>query len=311
MEFLKATRGAGWKALEELMTDLDRAGYWKGEPERSPVQKRRHVRKMLATLVFRGAALPRSKVSDGPSPAGRHVFVSTMRTGVHGESVRVYKQFFNLTPEELQNTLEDEEADHVKRATWDREPVKAYLDREEADDGALLLEELTEGTMQRAWPGASPVERRQIVLAALIQHQHSEEALREVSERCRAEGLDIEKLMDEYLRAAETLPVVDAQEADEIAKPATEYFKVVDELEGSNFGKMCLDVLTEARTSTVEEFAKREGVDFKEAAALFAGELGEYADEFQSVLEIYQRDNFGWTLDEHLQFAIERRSEPG
>lgn len=306
MEFLKATGEAHWKTLEELVTDLDHAGYWKGEPERSPVQKRRHVRKMLATLIFRGAPLPGSNA--------RHVFVSTIRSGDRGESVRVYKQFFNLTSEELRNILEDEEANQAyrtKRATRGKEVVKAYLDGEDADNGALLLEELTEGTMQRAWPGASSDERRRIVFAALIQHRHSEEALREVSERCRAEGFDIEKLMDEYLRATEASPVVDAQEADEIAKSATEYFKVVDELEGSNLGRMCLEALMEARTSTVDEFAEREGIDFKEAAVLFAGELGVYADEFQGVLEIYRRDNFGWTLDEHLQFAIERRSEQG
>jgi hypothetical protein len=174
-----------------------------------------------------------------------------------------------------------------------------------------LLEELTEGTMQQAWPGVSLATCRRIVLAALVQHRHSEGALRAVSERCRAEGFDIEKLMDEYLRATESSPVVDAQEADEIAKSATEYFKVVDELEGSNLGKMCFEALMEARTSTVDEFAEREGIDFKEAAALLAGELGEYADEFQTVLETYRRDNFGWTLDEHLQFAIERRGERG
>ncbi len=147
------------------------------------------------------------------------------------------------------------------------------------------------------------------MLAALIQQRYSEEALRAVSQRCRAEGFDIGKLLDEYLHAAGASPVFDTREADEIAESATEYFKVVDELEGRNFGKMCLEALIGARTNTVEEFAEREGLGFKDAANLFAGELGEYADEFQGVLEVYWRDVFGWTLNEHLQFAIERRSE--
>src|SRR5215212_11357973 len=100
MEFLKATGGEGWKTLEALVADLDRAGYWKGEPERSPVEKRRRVRKLLVALVFRGAARPNPKASGPPSPVTRYVFVSTTRTGDSGELVRVYKQFFSLTSEE-------------------------------------------------------------------------------------------------------------------------------------------------------------------------------------------------------------------
>lgn len=315
MEFLKATGGNDWKTLEALVADLDRAGYWKDEPEQSSVEKRRHVRKMLVTLVFQGAARPHSKVSGNPSPVRRYVFVSAMKAAGSGESVRVYKQFSNLTSEERRDILADEEANHAYRPKWatrGRGVAKAYLQgEEEADADALLLDELTEETMQRAWPGSSPAQRRRIVLAALIQHRSSEETLRVVSERCRAEGLDVEKLMNEYLRNAGVSPVVDPQEANEVAGPATEYFKVVDELEGLNFGKMCLETLMEARTSTVGEFAYREGMDFKDAANLFAGEFGEHADEFQGVLEIYRRDGFGWTLDEHLRFAIERRGERG
>jgi len=309
---LKITRGNGWKTLEALVMDLDRAGYWKGEPERSPVQKRRHVRKMLATLVFREDAI-RPRVSDGPSRVGKHVFVSTMKAGDSGELVRVYKQVFDLTSGELRNIFEDEQASHAHRTKQAaRELAKACLKGDETveDVGALLLEELTEESMRRAWPGANSAGRRRIALATLIQHRHSEEALHAVSERCRAEGFDIGELLEEYLSAG-TSPVVDAREADEIAESATEYFKVVDELEGLNFGKMCLEALMGARTNTVDEFAEREGIDFKEAASLFAGELGKYADEFQGVLEVYWRDAFGWTLNEHLQFAIERRGERG
>ncbi len=307
---MKATRGKDWKTLEALVRDLDRAGYWKGEPERDSVEKRSHVRKMLMTLVFRKDA-PRPEGGGVPSLAGRHVFVSAMKAGDSGGLVRVYKQFLNLTSGELQDVLEDEEAGRAyRKERAARGGGLAYLAGDEEAD-VLLLEELMEETMRRAWPGASIAERHRIVLAALIQYKHSEEALREVSELCRAEGFDMEKLLDEYLYAAEVSPVVDPQEASEIARSATEYFKVMDELGGLNFGKMCLEALMEARTSTIDEFAEREGIDFKEAAVLFAGELGEYADEFQGVLETYRRDNFGWTLDEHLQFAIERRGEQG
>jgi hypothetical protein len=302
---LKATRGKDWKTLEALVRDLDRAGYWKGEPERNSVEKRSHVRKMLMTLVFRKDA-PRPE-GGVPSLAGRHVFVSAMKASDSGGLVRVYKQFLNLTSGELQDVLEDEEAGRAyckERAT--RGGGLAYLEGDEEAD-ALLLEELTEEAMRRAWPGVGPEGRRRIVLAAAIQHRRSEEALREISERSRAEGFDVEKLMDEYLRAAGVSRVVDAREASEIARSATEYFKVVDELEGLNFARMCFEVLVEARKDTVREFAEREGLDFKEATALFASELGEYADEFQGVLEVYQRDDFGWSLDEHLRFATERR----
>ena len=312
IQFLKATGGSDWKTLEALVADLDLAGYWKGEPERSPVEKRRHVRKMLATLIFREAA-PTSRASGGSSLARRHVFVSTIKAGDSGELVRVYKQFFNLTLAELQDIFEDEEASRAyrtKQAARGRGLAKAYLELdEEAAAGALLLEELTEETMRRAWPGVGPAERRRIVLVALIQHRRSEEALRVISEQCRAKGFDIEKLLDGYLHAAGVSPVVDPQEASEVAKSATEYFKVVDELEGLNFGKMCLEALVEARASAVREFAEQEGIDLREAETLFAGKLGEYAEEFRSVLETYRRDDFGWTLDEHLQFAIERRAD--
>ncbi len=313
IEFLKATRGESWKTMEALVADLDRAGYWKGEPERSPVEKRRHVRKMLAMLVFReDAAHPGA--SGDPSLVGKHIFASLMKVSDSGEPVRVYKRVFDLTPEELRSILEDEEvgqAYRTKATARGRGLAKAYFNGDEAaeDASARLLAELTEETMQQAWPRASHGGRCRVVLAALIQQRHSEEALRALSERCHVEGFDIGKLLDEYLRAAEASPVFDAREADEIAESATEYFKVVDELEGLNFGKMCLEALIGARTNTVEEFAEREGLGFKDAANLFAGEFGEYADQFQGVLEVYWRDVFGWTLNEHLQFAIERKSE--
>lgn len=313
MEFLKSTGGNSWKTLEELVADLDRAGYWKGEPERSLVEKRGHARKMLATLVFREAASQEDPRSSDPPPVGRHVFVSTLKASDSGELVRAYKQVFNLTSEELQEILEDEEANrayHTKRAARNKALAEGSLEEDkEVDAAALLLDELAEKTMRRAWPEASPAERRRIVLAASLQNRHSEQALREISERCRAEGFDVEKLLDEYLHAAEVPPVVDPQEASEIAKPAAEYFKVVDELGGLNFGKLCAEALLAARTNTVNELAKREGIGYREAAALFDGELNEYAEEFQGVLEAYRRDTFGWTLDEHLQFAIECRGE--
>lgn len=312
MEFLKVTGGDDWKTLDGLVADLDRAGYWKGMRERSPVEKRRHVRKMLAMLVFREAATG-SKASGGPSLGKRHVFVSTIKAGDSGELVRVYKQFFDLTDRELRDLLEDEGASRAyraKRAEQGKAFVKSYLEGDREADG-LVLEELTGETMRRAWPNMSPVERRRIALAALIQHRRSEEALSQISEWCRQEGFDIERLMDEYLSAAGVSSVVDPQEASEIAESATEYFKVVDELGGLNFGKMCFKTLMDARASTIDEFAEREGIDPEEATALFAGELGEYAEEFQGVLEAYRRDAFGWTLDEHLQFAIERRGEQG
>jgi hypothetical protein len=104
---------------------------------------------------------------------------------------------------------------------------------------------------------------------------------------------------------------VDPQEAGEIARSATEYFKVVSELGGLSLKKMCQKALVEARASAIIEFSEREGMDPEKSEALFFGELGGYADEFRSVLETYQRDYFGWTLDEHLQFAIERRGEQG
>jgi len=129
MAFLKATRGEDWKTLEALVADLDRAGYWKDEPERNPAEKRRHVRKMLATLVFREAGPP-PEAGGGPSLVGRHVFVSSMRHGSSDEPVRVYKQVFYLTTGELQNMIEDGEAGHTyrtRRATQDREMEEAYL----------------------------------------------------------------------------------------------------------------------------------------------------------------------------------------
>ena len=313
IEFLKATRGERWKTIEALVADLDRAGYWKGEPERSFVQKRRHVRKMLAMLVLREDAV-RPGVSGSHSLVGKHAFVSIMKADDSGASVRVYKQAFDLTPGELRSILEDKQDSQAYRtqaAVRGRGLVKAYFKGDEAaeDVGAGLLAELTEETTRRAWPEVGPNGRRRVVVAALVQQRHSEEALRAVSERCHAEGFDIGKLLDEYLQAAEASPVFDAREADEIAESTTEYFKVVGELEGLNFGKMCLEALMGARTNAVREFAERERIGFKDAANLLAGELGEHADEFQGVLEVYCRDVFGWTLDEHLQFAIERRSE--
>jgi hypothetical protein len=311
-KFLKATGGNDWKTLEQLVADLDRAGYWKGEPKKNPLEKRRHVRKMFATLVFQEAT-PSKEASKGSSAGARHVFVSAIKANDSGELVRVYKQFFKLTSEELQDILEDKvagQAYRMERVAQGRGLAKARLEEDEEAD-TLLLEELAEKTMERAWPSVDPTGRRQIVLAALIQHRRSEEALHAVLDWCRAEGLDIEKLIDEYLDLAGVSGVVDPQEASEVARSATEYFKVVDELGGLSFKKICQKALVGARASAIIEFSEREGMDPKEVEALFGGELGEYADEFRSVLETYRRDYFGWTLDEHLQFALERRDEQG
>ena len=312
-KFLKATRGNDWKTLEELIADLDRAGYWKGEPEKSPLEKRRHVRKMLATLVFQEAS-PSKEASEGSSSAARHVFVSAIKANDSGELARVYKQFFKLTSEELQDILEAKEVDQayqMKLVARGRGLAKAYLEEDWEEADTLLIKELAEKTMEQAWPGVDPTGRRRIVLAALFQHRRSEEALHTVLDWCHTEGLDIEKLIDEYLDVAGVSGVVDPQEASEIARSATEYFKVVSELGGLSLMKMCQKALVEARASAIIEFSEREGMDPKKSQALFVGELGEYADEFRSVLETYQRDHFGWTLDEHLQFAIERRGEQG
>ena len=240
-----------------------------------------------------------------PSPTRRHVFASAAQTSSSGSVTRVYKQIFNLTPEELRDFLGGHQADEGARA--DRQLIESCLKDESGDAGALLVGRLSEETLRRAWPGTSRSERRRIALSALIQLRRSEEALREISERCRAEGLDVEELMSGYLRAAEAPPVFDPQEASEIAASATEYFKVAGELGGLDLRKICLELLAEARTRAIDELAEKESVAREEAVAFFTGTLTELADEFQGVLEVCRRDAFGWTLDEHLQFTIERR----
>ena len=147
---MKATRGKDWKTLEALVRDLDRAGYWKGEPERNSVEKRSHVRKMLMTLVFRKDA-PGPEGGGVPSLAGRHVFVSAMKAGDSGGLVRVYKQFLNLTSGELQDVLVDEEAVRsYRKERAARGGGLAYLSGD-VWTGACLLELLTALMIRGKW----------------------------------------------------------------------------------------------------------------------------------------------------------------
>ena len=48
--FLEATAGKRWRTLDEVVEDLDLAGYW---PHRlTEATKRQHAREMIATLKF-------------------------------------------------------------------------------------------------------------------------------------------------------------------------------------------------------------------------------------------------------------------
>jgi len=77
--FLEATAGKRWKTLDEVVEDLDLAGYW---PYRlTDPTKREHAREMIATLKF-----------DATSPlqlVGMDTFVSLQRECGSSTLVRV------------------------------------------------------------------------------------------------------------------------------------------------------------------------------------------------------------------------------
>jgi hypothetical protein len=142
-EFLRATDSGDWRTLEEIVETLDRADYWRNQ-QHPKMDKREHVRLMIATLFFRKDA-PRPK--DDPSDrtlVGLHMFVSTVRANKKGALRRVYKPLINLTFAEVKEIAEQHEAldaYYEHRSSTARDALSA------AD---FLIEELTEETMRRA-----------------------------------------------------------------------------------------------------------------------------------------------------------------
>src|SRR5829696_4283290 len=161
--FLEATAGKRWRTLDEVVEDLDLAGYW---PHRlTEATKRQHAREMIATLKF-----------DTTSPlqlVGMDTFVSVQRECGSSTLVRVYKQFRECTFEELDEIMvyRDIEVTTFREFRRQLREAVGLLGENPEEAADILLEELTESTMRLAWGEDKTLEdRRMIVVFGLLSY---------------------------------------------------------------------------------------------------------------------------------------------
>jgi hypothetical protein len=248
--FLEATAGERWKTLDEVVEDLDLAGYWpKGLADTT---KRELTREMIATLKF-----------DATSPlqlVGMDTFVSLQREYGSGNLVRVYKQFGECTFEDLDEIILNRDIEVATFREFRRQLREAVgllgENPEEAAD--ILLQELTESTMRLAWGEDKTLEdRRMIVAFGLLAYPPPVSSFRPpngtsqrpgaVRQRSRAKLHPTRRLYERF------------------------------------------NHLLEDKTPYAQE------------------EIGWYSAEFEEVLIAAAEDEFGWTLDEYMQVAVEGR----
>jgi hypothetical protein len=249
---------------------------------------------MIITLFFGGEAPGLNDVLNNRLLVGQHAFAVTFRANESGERVRVYKPLKNLTFAEVEEMAEQHAA---LDAYYEHRYSEARYALSTAED---LIQELTEVTMCRAWPGASFEERQRIVRAALIQYRQYEEAKRRFKARFMEEGFDLDRFTEDYLQTA----VDSRSDANIIADDFTAYLILATDLEGIGFADINLRMGAEAYMYTLYEFARGEGMSMREAAQEFGGEFGEHVNLFAEALSAEEQDLFDRTLDEHLQFAV-------
>lgn len=292
-EFVRATDSEDWRTLEEIAQALDWAGYWRDQLPEGDKQK--HVLEMIIRGLHKEGAPGLYDVANNRLTVDQHAFAFAFMANESGEVVPLYKPIRNLTFSEVEEMAEQ----HKALDAYDEERLSdAKYALSVAED---LLEELSEETMSRAWPGVSHHERRRIVQAALIQYRQFEAAKRRFTARLLDEGFDLDRYTREYMRAAgacrsnATLSYI----YDDFA----EYMKVALELQAVNFVEINLGMFLEAYMYTLYKFAQREGISMREAAQVFGGEFGEHVNLFVEALS--QQELFEGTLEEHLQFAVE------
>ena len=241
--FLEATADERWRTLDEVVEDLDQAGYWPNGL--ADTTKREHARKMIATLKF--------EETSPPQLAGMDKFVSLHQWRGDDEPVRVYKQFGECTFEDLDEIIVHRDIEvttfhHFRRQL--REAV-ALLGENPEKAADILLEELTEITMRRAWGEDKTLEdRRMIVAFGLLSYPPPKgegRRLDSVRERPRAKLRPTKRLYERFIHLLEDKPPFHQEE------------------------------------------------------------MGWYSSEFEEVLSAAAEDEFGWTLDEYLQFAVDQR----
>jgi hypothetical protein len=248
--FLEATAGKRWRTLDEVVEDLDLAGYW---PHRlTEATKRQHAREMIATLKF-----------DATSPlqlVGMDTFVSLQREYGSGNLVRVYKQFGECTFEDLDEIMvyRDIEVNTFREFRRQLREAVTLLGENPEEAADILLRELTERTMRLAWGEDKTLEdRRMIVAFGLLAYpppvasfpppNGTSQKPGAVRQRSRAKLLPTKRLYERFIH------------------------------------------LLEDKTPYAQE------------------EMGWYSSEFEEVLIAAAEDEFGWTLDEYLQVAVEGR----
>lgn len=265
--FLAATASDEWQTLEELVEDLDAADYWSGPgfEDRKPLSlmgKRRHVREMISHLW--------QSYADEEGDKALNVFTSRLGATEDGGLERTYKLAARCTASEMKDLAEGHEAhaDFHSIRMNELERMEHAVRRGEQSSSLPehFLEELTEGTMQKVWPGLDRDGRLWAITVGIKLHHAAVEMLEECRREHQAGSIVTSEGVNEYVHRG---------------------------MEGA-WEKIAAGV-SESVGISLEE-ARR----FVEQPSLRS-----CAADFREAYEGFHDDPYGWTLDEHLWFARE------
>lgn len=273
--FLAATASDSWQTLEELVEDLDEAYYWSGfhkpgsqeQEPLSPMGKRRHVREMIS---FLWDSYSDKQGDEALAENASRVFTSRLAATESGGLQRVYKLAGHCTVSEMEDLAEGHEAhaDFHNVRTNELKQMEHAMKRGENSSSLPehFLEELTEETLRKVWPGLDTDGRLWAITVGIKLHSAATEMLAE----CRREH--------------ETGRIATTEGVNEYIRRGMEgaWKKIAVEIsEGVGIG------LEEARQFVEQPSLRSCAADFREA------------------YESFHDDSCGWTLDEHLQFVWE------
>ncbi len=265
--FLAATASDEWQTREELVEDLDREDYWSGRgfEDLGPpddMGKRRHVREMISHLW--------ESYSDEEGEKALRPFVSRLAATQEGGLERTYKLAARCRVGEIKDLAEDHEAhaDFHNVRTNELRQMRRDIKRGEPCESLPehFLEEITEETLQKVWPGLEEEGRLWAVTVGLKLHFAATELLAECRREHQAGNLVTSETVNEYISRGM----------------------------GRAWEKIAVEV-SEGVGISLEEARRFVGQPSLRACAA----------DFRNAYEGFTDEPYGWTLDEHLRFTLE------
>lgn len=271
--FLHATRIPEWMTLDELVSCLDDASYWTGDgwtdltKPEPPPENGAAKRKHVREML---EWIWSVRDEDEPLPS-KNVFLSRFTAKDDGSFERVFKQASLCSLGELEDLADDKGASHE----FHQHRLDDLADgAEEIEAGGsfsladFYMRELSEDTIRTAWPTLDQDGREWVVGVGVKLH------------------IAQTKMVRDMVAEWKTNPPASSGQAEE------------------QIGRRVENIWD----GLVKEFAEKQDVGLQEAERFIRQDaIRLFSSEFAEVLKGFHDDAFGWTLDEHLRFAVDER----